>query len=218
MSAPTLWRASPRTLTRLVFGQLLFGAGEAVLLASELGNTPWTVLAEGVSVNSTLSVGAATIAISLVVMLLWIPLDQRPGLGTVANTIVIGLSIDLVLGVLPVDPALGLRWAMIPAGIALVGLGSGLYITCALGPGPRDGLMTGLARTTGSSFRLVRTGIEAAALVAGFVLGGTVGVGTVAFALLIGPAVHWAVDRFSTPEWRALEAAEPNAALTSGDG
>jgi uncharacterized protein len=164
-----------------------------MLVASELGNSPWTVLAEGVEVQTPLAVGIATIAISFVVLLAWIPLKQRPGLGTIANAIVIGVAIDVSLLWLPGTSDLLARYGLLVAGIALVGAGSGLYLTCFLGPGPRDGLMTALSRRTGLSLRVVRTGIEVAALTGGALLGGTVGIGTLAFALLVGPAVQAAV-------------------------
>ncbi len=203
-SHPSPWRPTPARLVRLSVGLTLFGAGEGCLVASDLGNSPWTVFAQGVALNSPLEIGAATIVISFVVLLLWIPLRQAPGLGTIANAIWIGLAIDGALALLPDDPALGLRWVLMAGGIALVALGSGLYLTAALGPGPRDGLMTGLHRRTGLSLRLVRAAIELSVLAAGFILGGTVGVGTVAFALAIGPGVQLAVGRLATPEWRAL--------------
>jgi uncharacterized membrane protein YczE len=164
-----------------------------MLVASELGNSPWTVLAEGVAVQTALAVGTATVAISFIVLLAWIPLRQRPGLGTILNAIVIGVAIDMSLTWLPEPSELLARYAFVAAGTALVGIGSGLYLTCFLGPGPRDGLMTGLSRRSGLSLRVVRTGIEVTALTIGAVLGGTVGVGTLAFALLIGPAVQAAV-------------------------
>jgi uncharacterized protein len=164
-----------------------------MLVASELGNSPWVVLSEGVEVQTPLAVGVATIAISFVVLLMWIPLRQRPGLGTIANAIVIGAAIDVSLTWLPEPSQLGPRYALVAAGIALVGIGSGLYLTCFLGPGPRDGLMTGISRRTGLSLRVVRTGIEIAALTTGALLGGTVGIGTLAFAVLVGPAVQAAV-------------------------
>ena len=163
-------------------------------MASELGNSPWVVLSEGVEVQTPLSVGVATVVISFLVLLMWIPLRQRPGLGTIANAIVIGVAIDVALLWLPEFDRLAPRVALVAAGIGLVGIGSGLYLTCFLGPGPRDGLMTGLSRRTGLSLRVVRTGIEIAAFTIGAILGGTVGVGTLAFALLVGPAVHVAVD------------------------
>lgn len=198
-----------------MLGLTIFGAGEASLVAAELGNSPWTVFAQGVSLQTPLSIGAATIVISLVVLLLWFPLRQRPGLGTVVNAVWIGVAIEAALRVLPDDPALGYRWVLMLGGVALVALGSGLYLTAALGPGPRDGLMTGLHHQTGASLRLVRAGIEISVLVAGFVLGGTVGVGTVVFALAIGPGVQLAVERFSTPEWRALQRRRGRAAPPS---
>ena len=162
-------------------------------MASELGNSPWTVLAEGVDVQTPLAVGVATVAISFAVLLMWIPLQQRPGLGTIANAIVIGVAIDVSLLWLSEPTELVARYGLVAAGIALVGAGSGLYLTCFLGPGPRDGLMTGISRRTGLSLRAVRTGIEIAALTSGAILGGTVGIGTLAFALLVGPAVQTAV-------------------------
>jgi len=195
-----------------VVGLGLFGAGEACLVASGLGNSPWTVLAQGVSIHTPLSIGTATVAISLAVLLLWFPLRQLPGLGTVANAIGIGLAIDATLLVLPDDPGHGAGLLLVAAGIGLISLGSGFYLTAALGPGPRDGLMTGLHRRTGVSLRLARASIELSVLLAGWVLGGTVGIGTVAFALAIGPGVQFAVGRLSTPEWRRLERLRGSAA------
>jgi uncharacterized protein len=187
------WRASPRRLASLVFGLVVFGAGEAMLVASELGNSPWTVFAEGLEQQTPLSVGAATVATSFVLLLLWIPLRQRPGLGTILNAIVVGLSIDATLLLLPDDAALVPRIGEVAVGIALVAVGSAFYLGAALGPGPRDGLMTGLHRLTGRPVGLVRTAIEITALAIGIVLGGTFGPGTIAFALLIGPAVALAL-------------------------
>jgi uncharacterized membrane protein YczE len=146
-----------------------------------------------VAKHTFLAIGGATVVISFVVMLLWIPLRQRPGIGTIANAVLIGVAIDAMLPVLPGPGGIASRYGFVFAGIALVGIGSGLYLTAALGPGPRDGLMTGLHFRTGRSLRLIRTLIEGSALVAGAVLGGRVGVGTVVFALLVGPAVQAAV-------------------------
>ena len=185
-------------------GLCVFGVGEAGLIASELGNSPWTVLAEGAAEQSGASIGATTIAISCLVLLAWIPLRQRPGLGTIANALVIGIAIDVTLGVLPHLDALAVRVAAMLGGIALVGLGSGVYLTCRLGPGPRDGLMTGLHRRTGRSLRAVRTALELSAVAAGFALGGTVGIGTLAFALAIGPLVQ---------AWLGLLATGPTSEL-----
>lgn len=187
------WRASPRRLASLLFGLVIFGMGEALLIDSELGNSPWTVFAEGLEKQTPLSVGAATVATSFVILLLWIPLRQRPGLGTIANAIVVGVAIDATLSVLPGGLALVPRIAEVVAGIALVALGSAFYLGAALGPGPRDGLMTGLHRVTGRGVAGLRTGIELCALTVGVVLGGTFGPGTIAFALLIGSAVALAL-------------------------
>jgi uncharacterized membrane protein YczE len=192
-AAPSRWRASPRRLATLLLGLTVFGAGDALLVASDLGNSPWTVFAEGVSAQTPLSVGAATVVTSFVLLLLWIPLRQRPGLGTIANAVVVGLAIDATLAVLPADAPLAVRWLQLASGIVLVAIGSALYLGVALGPGPRDGLMTGLHRVTGRPVSLVRAGIELSALAIGAVLGGTFGVGTIAFALLIGPAVATAL-------------------------
>ena len=172
---------------------MVFGVGEACLVASELGNSPWTVFAEGISKQTELTVGAATVATSFAILLLWIPLRERPGLGTIANAIVVGLAIDLALLVLPDHAPLGVRVLEVAGGILLVGIGSGFYLGAALGPGPRDGLMTGLHRATGRSIALMRGAIEVTALVVGIALGGTFGAGTIAFALLIGPAVALAL-------------------------
>jgi uncharacterized protein len=187
------WRPTPRQLVQVVVGPWIFGVGEAMLVASELGNSPWTVLAEGVSKHTPLSIGGATLAIGAAVLLCWIPLRERPGLGTVLNSIVIGISIDVTLDLLPSIDAIGARWASALCGIAVVGLGSGLYLTAALGPGPRDGLMTGLNARYGWPLAAVRTGIELTAVTAGWLLGGTAGVGSLLFALLIGHAVSFGV-------------------------
>ncbi|HUH07947.1 MAG TPA: hypothetical protein VML96_09080 [Egibacteraceae bacterium] len=183
------WRTSRPQLLRLLAGLWLFGTGDALIIGARLGNAPWTVLAEGVSLRTPLLVGAATLVIGVVVLLGWIPLRERPGLGTVLNVIVIGVAIDVMLALLPAPAGLAARWAALTAGIALVGVGSGLYLTAALGPGPRDGWMTGLHRRFGWPLSTIRLGIESGVLLGGWLLGGTVGVGTVAFAALIGPAV-----------------------------
>ena len=188
-SASGRWRPRPTTLVVLLTGLWLFGTGEALLVASHLGNTPWTVLAQGVSKHSALSIGAATFAISVVVLLAWIPLRERPGLGTLANAVVIAIAIDVMLRWLP-EPRDGIaRLAEVLAAIVSIGVCSGLYLTTWLGPGPRDGWMTGLARRTHIPIATVRLSIEITALVAGWLLGGRVGLGTVVFALTVGYAV-----------------------------
>ena len=187
------WRPSGPQLARLTAGLVLFGFGEALLVLSKLGNSPWTVLASGVSEQTGMAIGTATILISVVVLLIWIPLRERPGFGTVANAIVIGLAIDATLGVLSPPSAPAVRVLLVALGIGLVGLGSGLYINAALGRGPRDGLMTAIHHRTGRPIALVRTVIEVSVLVAGIALGGLFGPATIAFALLIGPSVHLAL-------------------------
>lgn len=186
----TLWRPGPARLALLLGGLWLFGTGEACLVAAGLGNSPWTVLAEGVAENTALDIGTATVVISFAVLGAWIPLRQAPGLGTILNAIVVGVAIDVMVARLPADPGTATAWALLAGGIALVAIGGGIYLGARLGPGPRDGLMTGLHARTGRSLRLVRTCIELSALATGFILGGTVGVGTAAFALLIGPGVQ----------------------------
>jgi uncharacterized membrane protein YczE len=199
MPPPSLWRPRPLRLALLLFGLWLFGTGEASLVAAKLGNSPWTVLAQGVARHTPLGIGSATIAISLVVLAVWIPLRQAPGLGTVLNAIVIGLAIAVMLPVLPSHPAAGARIALLAGGIALVATGSGFYLGSRLGPGPRDGLMTGLVRRTGRSVRLIRTSIEVIVLVTGWLLGGTVGLGTVVYAVSIGPLLHRLLPLLTAP-------------------
>ena len=194
----TRWRASPRQLAILLAGLWLFGTGEALLVESELGNSPWTVLAEGVSDQTGLDIGTATVAISFAVLAMWIPLRERPGLGTIANAIVIGVAIGVTVELVPATENLPLRGGEVIAGIAIVAVGSGLYLMTRLGAGPRDGLMLGVHRRTGLSVRLVRTTLESSVTAAGFVLGGTVGIGTLAFAFGIGPAVQAALGVLSS--------------------
>jgi uncharacterized membrane protein YczE len=201
---PSRWRPGPERLARLLLGLAVFGAGEGLLVVSDLGVSPWTVLAEGVSLQSPVSVGVATVVISVLLLLLWVPLRQRPGLGTLLNAVLVGVAMDVTLLVVPDTLSLGARAALVPIGIVLVGVGSGFYLTSLLGPGPRDGLMTGLHRRTGASLRLVRGCIEVTAVALGFALGGTVGVGTVAFALLIGPLVQLFVHRLGGRDTGAL--------------
>lgn len=187
-SEATLWQADGRRLARLLAGLLLFGAGEGLVVVAALGNSPWTVFAEGIAVHSPLSIGVATVIVSFVLLLLFIPLRVRVGLGTLLNAVIVGLALDATVALLGPAP-LGLRVAELLGGVALIGVGSGLYLGAALGPGPRDGLMTGLHERTGRPLGWVRAGIELTALGGGLLLGGTVGIGTLAFAVLIGPAV-----------------------------
>jgi len=185
------WRGRPSTLVVLVLGLWLFGTGEAMLVDAALGNAPWTVFAQGISVRTGITIGLATFLTSVAVLLMWIPLRERPGLGTIANAVIIALALQVMIGVLPSPESFGWRLAQVVGGIALVGVGSGLYLTTNLGPGPRDGLMTGIHQRTGVAVTPVRLSIEVVVLAAGWVLGGTVGLGTVLFALLIGPSVGY---------------------------
>jgi uncharacterized membrane protein YczE len=186
---------------QLFAGLVLFGASLALLVRSELGLDPWDVFHQGLSVASGLSIGVCTIAAGVVVLLLWFPLHQRPGVGTVANVVLVGASLDAILLVLPETDDVALRWTYLASGIVLNGIATGAYIGAGLGPGPRDGLMVGLARG-GRSIRVVRTAIEVSVLVVGWLLGGTVGIGTVLFALSIGPIVHLTLPAFSHDRWR----------------
>ena len=185
------WRSRPGTFVVLILGLWLFGTGEAMLVDATLGNAPWTVFAQGISVRTGITIGLATFFTSVVVLLMWIPLREKPGLGTIANAIVIALALQVMVGVLPTPESLGWRLAQVIGGIALVGLGSGLYLTTNLGPGPRDGLMTGIHERSGIAVTPVRLSIEIVVLAVGWLLGGTVGVGTVLFAILIGPSVGY---------------------------
>ena len=173
----------------LIFGLSVFGIGEAFLVVTSLGNSPWVVLSEGISLNSNLNIGQATFFVSLVVLFFWIPLRQKPGFGTLANIVVIAVAIELGLLIIPEVESISLKLFYVLFGILLVGIGSALYITCGLGTGPRDGLMTGLHYRTGVRVGRVRLGIEVLALTTGALLGGSLGVGTALFALFIGQSV-----------------------------
>lgn len=183
-------------LPRLLAGLALFGIGIALMVRADLGLSPWEVLHQGLAGRTPLTIGQVSIATSFVVLLLWVPLRERPGVGTMCNVVMIGLVVDATLAVLPPVEGLVLRWTLMLAGPVVIAIGSGLYIGVGLGPGPRDGLMTGLARR-GWPVGVVRSGIEASVLVAGWLLGGTVGVGTVLFTVTIGPLVHRLLPRLA---------------------
>ena len=176
-------------LAILFFGLTIFGIGEAFLVVSSLGNSPWVVLSEGISINTILNIGESTFLVSVLVLLLWIPLKQRPGFGTIANIVVIAAAIEVGLFFIPAVESIFLKYFYVLFGIALVGAGSALYITCGLGTGPRDGLMTGLHYKSGVRVGRVRLGIEVVAATTGALLGGSLGIGTLLFALLIGQSV-----------------------------
>ena len=178
-----------KTLLFLIFGLFLFGLGETLLLASGAGVSPWTVLAEGISIYSSYSIGWSTFWMSLAVLLLWIPLKQKPGIGTILNVIIIALVFDYTLPYLPNPENYGFKVLQVIIGVLITGLGSGFYLISNLGPGPRDGLMTGVQRITGKPIALVRSTIEVIVVFFGWKLGGTVGLGTIIFALGIGPTV-----------------------------
>ena len=180
-------RDPARRSTQLLAGLTLYGVSVALLTRAHLGLEPWGVLAEGVTKHTGLTFGTATGLISVAVLLLWIPLRQRPGIGTVANVVVIAVVVDLARAVIPDQHDLVWRIAFLVGGVALNGVATATYVGARLGPGARDGLMTGLAARTGRSVRLVRTCLEISVVVAGFALGGTVGFGTVLYALAIGP-------------------------------
>ncbi|MEV7195775.1 hypothetical protein AB0N81_28810 [Streptomyces sp. NPDC093510] len=188
-----------RRLVQLYAGLTLYGASSALMVSAGLGPEPWNVLNQGLSELTGLTIGAVSIVVGAAVLLLWIPLRQRPGLGTVSNVFVCGLAMDATLVLLPNVHALGVRVPLLAAGIVLNGVATGLYITAAFGAGPRDGLMTGLHGRTGRSIRLIRTSIEVTVVVTGFALGGTVGVGTVLYALSIGPLAQFFLRRFAVP-------------------
>ncbi len=187
------WSFKPSTLTILVGGLWIFGTGEALLVIADLGVSPWTVFAQGLNVKTGLNIGLTTFIISIFVLLAWIPLRERPGLGTIANAIVIAAALEVMSTILPHPTNRFVQFLVVIAGIACVGIGSGLYLTTNLGPGPRDGMMTGIHFKTGWPVARVRLGIEVGALTIGWFLGGTVGIGTVLFAVLVGPFVAYAL-------------------------
>ena len=195
-------------LVQLYAGLVLYGVSSSLLVLANLGLDPWDVFHQGLSRTFGLAIGTWAIIVGVVVLLLWIPLRQRPGIGTVSNVILVGLTMNVVLGHVHAPHALAARIACLVVGVFLNGVATGAYIGAGLGPGPRDGLMTGLA-ARGHSIRVVRTGLEVTVLAVGWLLGGTVGVGTVVYALAIGPLAHVFVPLFShgrpTPEG-ALEA------------
>ncbi len=188
------WSEVRRRLLPLVGGLVLCGVAFALIVQAELGLDPWDVLHQGLSEITGISIGLVTTLVGFVVLLGWIPLRERIGIGTIANALIIGTVVDLVLPHLPEPDGLPVRWAMLVAGLVLIGPGIGLYIGARLGPGPRDGIMTGVAQR-GPSIRLVRTIIELVALALGWALGGTVGIGTLLFAATVGPNAQFWLER-----------------------
>ncbi|MEU8629791.1 hypothetical protein [Streptomyces sp. NPDC048669] len=198
-----------RRLIQLYTGLALYGASSALLVVAGLGLEPWGVLHQGLAERTGITIGVVSIIIGAIVLLLWIPLRQRPGLGTVSNVFAVGIAMDGTLALVPDVHGLAAQAGVMVAGIVLNGVATGLYIAARFGPGPRDGLMTGLHRLTGRSIRLVRTAIEVAVVVTGFLLGGSLGVGTVLYALAIGPLAQFFLRLFAIPDSGATTAATP---------
>ncbi|MFF8946583.1 YitT family protein [Streptomyces sp. NPDC014864] len=188
-----------RRLIQLYAGLALYGASSALLVEAGLGLEPWNVLHQGLSELTGLTIGVVSIVVGAAVLLLWIPLRQRPGLGTVSNVFVVGLAMDGTLALVPEAHSLLVRVPLLLAGVLLNGAATGLYIVAGFGPGPRDGLMTGLHRRTGRSIRLTRTVVEVAVVATGFALGGTAGTGTLLYALAIGPLAQFFLRVFAAP-------------------
>lgn len=188
-TATSRWDLSPVRTIVLFFGLFIFGLGDSLLIQSQIGNAPWSVLAQGVSNRLEITMGWSTFAISTLVLLLWIPLKEKPGFGTLSNIALIAIAIQVGVTIFPDQDTYlaGILYCLL--GIAMVGLGSALYITCGLGPGPRDGLMTALHHKSGVRIGRVRMGIEGTVLSGGWLLGGTVGLGTLLFATLIGQSI-----------------------------
>ncbi len=206
-----------RRLVRCVFGLVLCGMGFSSLVRADLGLDPWDVFHQGVAERLGAPIGAVTVATGFVVLLAWIPLRERPGVGTILNALIIGTVMDLLIDRLPEPGGWPSAWAMLVVGVVLPGIGSGFYIGSQLGPGPRDGLMTGIARR-GHSLRLVRTALELAALLSGWALGGTVGVGTLVFAVSIGPLVQLSLEHLSMSDRDKRPAEVTPTAGTPGSG
>jgi uncharacterized membrane protein YczE len=192
-------RALPRRLVQLYLGLALYGVSMALMIRSALGNMPWDVLHQGLSQRLGWSLGTVTVVVGALVLLCWIPLRQWPGLGTVSNVVVIGVAVDAALALVPHLDPMAARIALATGGILLNAVATALYIGARFGPGPRDGLMTGLVGRTGWSLRLVRTGIEVAVVLTGWALGGTLGVVTVVYAVVIGPLVHLLLPLLTVP-------------------
>ena len=189
-----------RRLVQLYAGLVLYGVSLALMVRAELGLDPWDVLHQGLAYRLPLTFGQIVIVVGALVLLAWVPLRQRPGLGTISNVFVIGLAVDAALAVLPAPDPMAWRIAFLVSGVVLNAVATAAYIGARLGPGPRDGLMTGLVVRTGRSVRLIRTSIELSVLATGWLLGGTVGVGTVLYAISIGALVHVLLPRLTVPQ------------------
>lgn len=210
-------RAVLPRLPGLLVGLVLFGAGVALMARADLGLSPWEVLHQGISERTGLPMGTVSILLGVPILLLWIPLRARPGIGTVLNLVLVGTTTNLVLGLVPVAGNVAVAAAMLAGGLLAIAIGSGMYLAADLGPGPRDGLFTALHHRTGWRIAYVRSGIELTVLLAGWLLGGTVGVGTLVFAVTIGRLVEWSLGIFDKEgrimrRRRAAEEAIPEGA------
>jgi uncharacterized membrane protein YczE len=192
-------RRLPRRLVQLYTGLVLFGVSMGMVVRSALGNIPWDVLHQGLSQVTGLPFGTVAVIVSLLVLILWVPLRERPGLGTISNALVIGPCAEITLRLIPEHLPLWSRVVLFVGGVLLNAVATAAYIGARFGPGPRDGLMTGPVSRTGGSIGLVRTSIEVVVVLIGWLLGGTFGVGTVLFALVIGPLIHVLLPRFEVP-------------------
>ena len=198
------WFSLPKTqrgrrLIQLFAGLALYGFSMALMIEATLGLNPWDVFHQGVAERTGWTFGTVTIVVGALVLLLWIPLRQRPGIGTVSNVIVIGIAVDASLWLVPTPSSLAVRIVFLTVGVVLNGVAGGAYIGANLGPGPRDGLMTGLVARTGRSVGLIRTGLELAVLGVGWLLGGNLGIGTLAYALAVGPLVQIFLPLMTVP-------------------
>lgn len=204
-----------RRILHLLIGLMLYGIGIALIVRAEIGVAPWDVLTQGIDRHTHLGFGLITILISGVVLLLWIPLRQKPGVGTLLNAVLVGPAADLGLWLIPAGLDLWVRAILFASGLLVLAVATGLYIGAHFGPGPRDGLMTGLHTRSGWKIWIVRTGIEAVVLAIGWALGGNVGVGTVLFAVLVGPLCNWTIP-FFTINRRTVKAPASTGADGSG--
>lgn len=207
-------RRLPRRTAQLLVGLFLYGIGISFIVRGMIGAAPWDVLTQGIARHVPLTFGVITILVSVVVLLLWIPIRQKPGIGTVLNALLVGPAADVGFLLIPETDELWIRIAFFVVGLLVLSGATGLYIGAAFGPGPRDGLMTGLHRRTGWPIWVVRTGLEVTVVAVGWVLGGNVGVGTVAFALLVGPRCQFFLRVFAV---RIPETAETEPATRAGE-
>ena len=208
----TEWGELRRRFPRLVVGLLLLGIGVGFTIRAHLGVSPYDVLHQGIAAHTGISFGSVVVLVGLVVLLLWIPLRQRPGVGTIVNTLTVGYITNATVAVISPVHQLGVQWALLLGGVVVTASGLGLYIGCGLGPGPRDGLMTGIA-ARGYPIWIVRTVLELVACSIGFALGGNVGVGTLVFAFGIGPAGHFFLQRLHL----GVDATDPDPDATFGE-